>query len=55
MCQLFCCLFRATPAAYGGSQSRDRIRVSAAGHSHSNARSVPNLRPTPQLKAAPDS
>ena len=31
--------FRAAPAAYGGSQSRDRIRATAAGlhHSHYNA------------------
>ena len=32
-------LFRATPMAYGGSQTRGRIRAAAAGlhHSHSNA------------------
>ena len=34
-------LFRAAPAAYGGSQARGQIRATAAGlrHSHSNARS----------------
>ena len=38
-------LFRATPAAYGGSQSRGGIRAAAAGlhHSHSNAGSEPRL------------
>ena len=50
------CLFRATPAAYGGSQASDPIRATAAGHSHSysNAGSKPHLRPTPQLTATPD-
>ena len=35
------CFLRATPAAYGGSQARGRIRAGAAGlrHHHSNARS----------------
>ena len=35
------CLFRATPAAYGGSQARGLIGAVATGlhHSHSNARS----------------
>ena len=35
---LFVLLFRATPMAYGGSQSRDLIRAVATGlyHSHSN-------------------
>ena len=34
-------LFRATSAAYGGSQARSQIRAAAAGlhQSHSNARS----------------
>ena len=43
--------FRATPTAYGSSQSRDWIRVIAAGlcHSHSNARPESCLRPTLQL------
>ena len=47
---------RATPVAYGGSQARDPIGAVAANlhHSHSNARSEPRLRPTPQLIATPD-
>ena len=36
-------LFRATPAAYGGSQARVLIRAVAAGLHHSNARSEPHL------------
>ena len=53
---IFFFLFRAAPAAYGGSQSRGPIRAVAAGlhHSHSIARSKPCLRPTPQLTAMPD-
>ena len=56
---LFFCLFafsRATPMAYGGSQARGPIGVTAAGlhHSHSNSGSEPRLRPTPQLMATPD-
>ena len=45
---LFFCLFRDTPAVYGGSQARGRIGAAAAGlcHSHSNTRSKPHLRPT---------
>ena len=37
--------------AHGGSQARGLIGTTAAGlhHSHSNARSEPCLRPTPQL------
>ena len=52
----FFCLFRATSAAYGGSQARGIIGATAAGlhHSHSNARSEPHLQPTPQLMAMPD-
>jgi len=48
--------FRATPAAYGGSQARGLIGAAATGlhHSHSNAGSEPRLRPTPQLMAMPD-
>ena len=51
-----CCLFRAAPAAYGGSQARDLIQAIAAGlhHSHSNARSELLLRPTTQLRATLD-
>ena len=47
-------LFRAIPAAYGGSQAGGQIGAVAAIllHSHSNARS--ELRPTPQLMATPD-
>ena len=41
--------FRATPAAYGGSQARGLIRAVAAGphQSHSNARSELHLQSTP--------
>ena len=47
---------RATPKAYGDSQARGRIRVTAAGlcQSHSNTGSEPHLRPTPQLTAMLD-
>ena len=50
------CIFRATPAAYGGSQSRSLIGAMAASlpYSHNNARSEPRLLPTPQLMATPD-
>ena len=53
---LFICSFRATPAAYGGSQPRGQIGAAAAGlhHSHSNAEFEPHLRPTPQLAAMSD-
>ena len=39
--------------AYGGFQARVLIGAVAAGliQSHSNARSVPHLQPTPQLTA----
>ena len=49
-------MFRAAPAAYGGSQAKGLIRATAARlrHSHSNARSEPRLQPTPQLTATPD-
>ena len=49
----FVLLFRAALKAYGGSQARGQIRATAAGlhHSHSNIRSEPLLRPTPQLIA----
>ena len=52
----FFCLFRAALAAYGGSQARGLIGAGAAGlrQSHSNARSKPRLRPTPQLMATLD-
>ena len=47
-------LFRATPAAYGGSQARGRIGAVATGlhYSHSNEGSELHLRP--QLTAMPD-
>ena len=50
------CLFRATPAAYGGSQAKGRIGAIAASlcHRYSNARSKPHLLPTPQLTAMLD-
>ena len=50
------CLFRATPAADGGSQARGQIRATAANlhHSHSNLGSEPHLRLTPPLMATPD-
>ena len=56
MHSFFFLLFRAIPAAYGGSQARDRTGATAAGlhHSHSNAGSEPSLWPTWQLKATPD-
>ena len=49
-------LFRATPKAYGSFQARGQIGAIAAGlcHRHSNARSEPLLRPTPQLMAMID-
>ena len=52
----FFCLFRATPVVYGESKARGPIRATAAGlhQSHSNARSEPHFRPTPQLMAMPD-
>ena len=44
------CLFRATSAAYGGSQARGRIGAVAASlhHSYSNTRSKPHLQPIHQ-------
>ena len=52
----FFCLFMATSAAYGGSQARGQTGAASAGlyHSHSNTRSEPHLRPTPQLMAMLD-
>ena len=42
--------------AYAGSQARGQMRSVASGslHSHSNAGSEPNLRPTTQLMVTPD-
>ena len=57
----FCCccfgLFRATPMAYGGSQTKGPMGAVAAAlhHSHSNSGSEPHLPLTPQLMATPDS
>ena len=50
-----CCLFRAAPAAYRGSQARGQIGAVGAGlhHSHNDMGSKPCLQPTPQLKATP--
>ena len=49
-------IFGAKPAAYGGSQTRGRIRTMAASlyHSYSNAISEPCLWSTPQLTAMTD-
>ena len=43
--------------ANGDSQARGQIGTVAAGlhHSHNKAGSKPHLRPTPQLRATPDS
>ena len=46
-------LFRAAPEAYGGSQATGLIGDVAAGLCHSNTRSEPHLRRTPQLSATP--
>ena len=50
---IFFLLFRAVPTAYGDSQARGPVEATAAGlhQSHSNARSKPHLKPTPQLTA----
>ena len=50
----FLCFLRLYPW-HGGSQARDQTGAGAVDlyHSHSNARSEPNLWPTPQLKATP--
>jgi len=56
VCLFLFLLFRATPAAYGSSQARGRIRAAAPSlrHSHSNTGSEPHLRATPQLIATLD-
>ena len=53
---IYFCPFRATLAAYGGSQARGQIGAIATHlyHSHSNPRSQPHLQPTSQLTAIPD-
>ena len=50
------CFFRAALAACGDSQAGGPIGAVATGqhHSHSNIRSKPCLRPTPQPTAKPD-
>ena len=52
----FFLLFRATPAANGGSRARGQIGAVATGlrHSHNNARSEPHLQSTPRLSAMLD-
>ena len=51
---LFVLLFRAAPAAYGGSQARGQIRAAAVSLHHSHAGSEPCQLPIPQLTAMPD-
>ena len=53
---LFFFFFRATPVAYGNSQSSGGIRAadSSLHHNRSNAGSELHLRPTPHLTAMPD-
>ena len=52
----FFSLFRATLAAYGGSQAKGPIGAVATGlqQSHSNTGFKPCLQPTPQLMAMPE-
>ena len=49
-------LSTATPAEYGSSWATGWIGAAVASphHSHSNTKSEPHLRPTPQLVAMPD-
>ena len=49
-------IFRPAPMACGGSQARGWIRAVAASlcHSHSNERSEPHVRTTPEFMAMPD-
>ena len=56
LCYFILLLFRAAPAAYGGSQARGQIGAIAASlhHSHSNAESKARLRPTSQPMTMPD-
>ena len=53
---LFILLFRAIPAAYGGSHARGLIGAVTTGlcQRHSNAGFEPRLRTTPQLMATLD-
>ena len=52
------CLFRAAPAAYGGSQAKGPIRAVAAAYATATATQDPtricDLQPTPQLMAILD-
>ena len=50
----FFCFFRASPEAYGGSQTRDWIGATCLLHIHSNNRSKPHLLTIPQLMAMSD-
>ena len=52
----FLFVFRTVPAAYGSSQARDRIGVTAASlcYSHRNMGSKLHLQPTPQFTTALD-
>jgi len=52
----FFVFFGPHPWHIGGSQARGLVGATAAGlhHSHSNTRSEPHLRPTPQLMATLD-
>ena len=49
-------LFRAAPVAYGSDRASDQMGTIAARrhHSHSSARSKPDLQTTSQLTATPD-
>ena len=53
----FFLLLKGTPAAYGSSQARAQIGVTAASllhHSHSNVGPKLDLQSTPQVMATPD-
>ena len=56
VCFVFLPFSWAALVVYGGSQARGRTGAVATGlcQSHSNARSKPHPRPTPQLTATPD-
>ena len=53
---VFLSFSRSVPEACGGSKAMGPIEAVSTGlhHSHSNARSEPRLRPTPQLVAMPN-
>ena len=50
----FFCLFRAAPAAYGGSQGLTGAVAAGLCHSHSHAGSEPHLQPVLKLMATLD-